>query len=614
VVCLDVVLIVMPFASIQRPAIGVSLLKSALHDLGISSKIYYFNIKFAEKIGVMLYDLIAEHDLGHTSLIGELIFSWAAFSSKNLDKRIQIHSIIEKKLSKFPVDKRKDITEQILRAEDIIPEFIHSCALEIIRCNPKLVGFTSTFHQNCASISLARIIKEKLQTPIIFGGANCEGEMGATLLKSVPSIDFICSGEGDMAFKAFVNSLIRDKTSKKINGIITRESNDLEIALTQPVLEMDTLPMPNFDDYFDTLRQASVTANQIQLVMETSRGCWWGEKSQCTFCGLNGSTMKFRSKSINRVLQELSFLYEKYNIKEISIVDNILDLEYIESVFPAIKRKGIPVNLFYETKSNLTKKQLHVMKQGGLHAIQPGIESLSDVILKIMKKGVSGLQNIQLLKWCREIGIIPYWNIIWGFPGEPAKEYDWMANIVPLLVHLHPPSGFGKIVLDRFSPYFLEPEKYGLINIRPLAEYSLVYPFRSKDLEKIAYHFEFDYAHGDPSTHIKGLNTQIDNWQELWNAETLPSLTMLVTDKIILIKDTRPCANDNNIELLANEEKFIYELCDSYHSFQSINFRLKNRFHGITENGTTEFLTHLINKKLMLGYNDKFLSLAVRVN
>ena len=135
-----------------------------------------------------------------------------------------------------------------------------------------------------------------------------------------------------------------------------------------------------------------------------------------------------------------------------------------------------------------------MMKQGGVTNIQPGIESLSDVVLKIMKKGVSALQNIQLIKWCLEIGIIPHWNILWGFPNEPKEEYKQMAELLPLLFHLYPPVGLGKIIMDRFSPYFLEPLQNGLVNVRPTLAYNFVYPIDKYNLNKLAYHFEFDYV------------------------------------------------------------------------------------------------------------------------
>ena len=80
--------------------------------------------------------------------------------------------------------------------------------------------------------------------------------------------------------------------------------------------------------------------------------------------------------------------------------------------------------------------------------MQPGIESLIDDVLKLMRKGVSALHNVQLLKWCKEIGVKPHWNVLWGFPGEPAAEYERLARVVPWLRHLPPPRGFGPIRLN----------------------------------------------------------------------------------------------------------------------------------------------------------------------
>ena len=40
-----------------------------------------------------------------------------------------------------------------------------------------------------------------------------------------------------------------------------------------------------------------------QIPLETSRGCWWGMKHHCIFCGLNGKQMAFQDKSPDRVAQ-----------------------------------------------------------------------------------------------------------------------------------------------------------------------------------------------------------------------------------------------------------------------------------------------------------------------
>lgn len=195
-------------------------------------------------------------------------------------------------------------------------------------------------------MSLAKTIKSQAaDTPIIFGGANCEGEMGTTLLRTFPWVDFVCSG-GDIAFTEFAKAFLKDKDEKCIiNGIITRKSNFFDIALTNPVMDMDSLPYPDFDDYFNDINFNHRKFNP-SLVIETSRGCWWGEKFQCTFCGLNGSTMKYRSKSVHRVLDELGYLIQKYAKTIFQVIDNILDLNILIHYFLNFPMPNLKLNCF----------------------------------------------------------------------------------------------------------------------------------------------------------------------------------------------------------------------------------------------------------------------------
>jgi ribosomal peptide maturation radical SAM protein 1 len=619
---IDISFIIMPFVSVNRPAIGVSLLKAEMIKIGVSAKVHYFNLKFAEKVGLDLYNSLADTGLD-SPLVGELIFSPFAFqtSSRNQNIRRMINEILDSKQQDYhqkyssSIDK---LIEQIISVQNLIPSFLDRCAYEILKERPKIVGFSTVFEQNCASLALARKIKEHAQPTIIFGGANCEGEMGSSLLKCAPWVDFICSGEGDIAFVDFVKFFMKYQLNHKINGIINRQSSSFDISLTNPVMNMDSLPFPDYDDFFAAINTSTVKEGlDPELVIETSRGCWWGEKFQCTFCGLNGSTMKYRSKTTTRVLEELKFLAQRYNIKKFQVVDNIMDMDYIEKLFPQIYSHRIDVNLFYETKANISKKQLLIMKQAGVNAIQPGIESLSDSILSIMKKGVTALQNIQLLKWCKEIGIIPLWNLIWGFPGEPKDEYDRMAKLVPLLLHFQPPSGFGKIVLDRFSPYFLEPLQNGIMNIRPWVAYKILYPLEEQDLWKMAYHFDFDYIDGrDPDGYTNDLERCLKYWKNLWmkddngNKRRLPpSLNMTRTGENIMISDTRP-SSIQRFHLLSNEEAKVFELCENMHHFNSIFIRIKEDYPAITEEGLRHVLLSMIDRKIMVCDNNRYLSLA----
>ena len=181
----------------------------------------------------------------------------------------------------------------------------------------------------------------------------------------------------------------------------------------------------------------------------------------CTFCGLNGATMAFRSKSAPRALDELTHLATTYPGCDIQVVDNILDLKYFKTLLPELAARKLNVSLFYETKSNLKKEQVRLLRDSGVLTIQPGIESFSSKVLKLMKKGVSGLQNIQLLKWCKEIGVEPIWYFLMGFPGESPDDYFEMASLSARVCHLPKPSGVNVVRLDRFSPNFNQAGQLG---------------------------------------------------------------------------------------------------------------------------------------------------------
>ena len=104
-------------------------------------------------------------------------------------------------------------------------------------------------------------------------------------------------------------------------------------------------------------------------------------------------------------------------------VGNILDMGYFKDVIPELARVKNKPSIFFETKSNLSPEQVGALARAGVRKIQPGIESLSTPVLKLMRKGCTMLQNIQLLKSCAGAGIEPGWNLLYGFPGEDPESY-----------------------------------------------------------------------------------------------------------------------------------------------------------------------------------------------
>ena len=115
-----------------------------------------------------------------------------------------------------------------------------------------------------------------------------------------------------------------------------------EVERSDAVQNLNQLPTPHFDEYFESLARSPLKAKvEGQLVVETSRGCWWGAKHHCTFCGLNGDTMAFRSKTPERAFAEMEYLSRRHQTRRLGCVDNILDLRYIDTLFPDLPRAAM---------------------------------------------------------------------------------------------------------------------------------------------------------------------------------------------------------------------------------------------------------------------------------
>jgi ribosomal peptide maturation radical SAM protein 1 len=614
---LDVLLINMPFGLNYIPSLGLSLLKQAVKRKGYSALIKYYALKFTKLIGEGIYFSISEGK--PTDLLGEWLFSGTLF--ENLPEDTQYISNI---LNNNPAKHVRNKFGTSLSAEDSIrlikdikskaEPFINNCLEEIISINPKIVGFSTSFQQNIASLALAKRIKKNLpETVIIFGGANCEGEMGIEIIKKFPFVDIVFSGEADEVFPELVAKIINKENYSELPGVICSENLHLRSSglINSPMVkDMDSLPFPDYDDYFEQFEEYKIIEqNDPLLLFESSRGCWWGEKSHCTFCGLNGNNMLHRSKSSERLIAEIKYIKDKYKITRFAATDNILDLSHFKDFIPALAREKLNLKIFYEVKSNLTKEQLRLLREADIIEIMPGIESLSTHVLELMKKGVKSIQNIQLLKWCKELGISTSWNILYGFPGETKEDYYEMAELIPKISHLNPLYSVGPITLHRFSPNFNYPDNFGIQDIRPVDSYNYIYPFERESIYNLAYQFTYSYqAEENFDQVIVDIKNELAKWKV--NSDTL-GLFYIDQEDALIVFDLRLEAQQPYFILYA-KERFLYILCDGIKPFQKIKAEYSRFFE--TEADETEInimLDSLISKSLMIRENNSYLSLAI---
>lgn len=428
----------------------------------------------------------------------------------------------------------------------------------------------------------------------------------------------VVRGEGERVLPELVRDLFAGETIRPQPGLCSRRGERRVVIEHEggAVVPMDEVPSPDYDEYFERLQRSPARAEilpHLTIPFESTRGCWWGAKKHCTFCGLNGSTMAFRSKSPDLVVEMLMTLARSYGRLEFDAVDNIIDMRYFCDLLPKLRDAGYDFRLFYETKANLKREHLHAMREAGVLSIQPGIESLSTPILKLMEKGVTALQNIRLLKWCAEFGIQPGWNVIYGFPGEPAEEYDRMADVMKSLTHLTPPGNLCVVHLERFSLYFDRPREYGLKITGPRPYYPLIYPADQATLSDLAYSFEYSYDDGrDPKTYIAAISESIETWRRDYDDGS--NLSYRRGPGFLLIDDRRPGLGGYDYSLKETEAK-IYLICDSGATAMAAWKALQaDGAKDIEPEDVEDFLDEMTELRLMYEEDGLYLSLAVPVN
>jgi magnesium-protoporphyrin IX monomethyl ester (oxidative) cyclase len=541
---LRISLVNMPFSSVEIPSIALTQLAAVVaRRFGprVAVEIHYLCHDVCRELGRDDYQLICE-EAAHSGL-GDWLFRRIAFPE-------QADNTADYQRRYFPAhDGRRAAFERLCaRRADLgrlLDRLIDHHGLD----RADLVGFTSMFTQNVASFALARQLKRRRGDLVIaIGGANCESPMGEEIAKQVEAIDYVFSGPALLSFPALVAGCLTGDPSRVLaeNGVFTRASENRRGTIGDELDINEEVPL-DYNSFLDSFDRAFASAGngdrQMEpvLLFETSRGCWWGERAHCTFCGLNGSTMSYRAMEPDRAVALIRSLFAYHpRVRQLSCVDNILPKSYPREVFARLDPPP-GLSIFYEVKADLKEEEIALLAAGGVDSVQPGIEALATSTLTLMRKGMTAAGNVAFLKHCLTHDVQPAWNLLVGFPGETKEIYERYRVDLPRLTHLPPPSGAHLVRFDRFSPYFTQARQYGL-DLAPLDFYAQIYPFSSESLENLAYYFVDRNVAApyffDVALWIGRLRKAVEAWRAPWLAGTPPVLGFEPAGGTI-VRDTR---------------------------------------------------------------------------
>ena len=617
-----VVLVNMPFAGYRQPSLALGILKAVLRPFDARVSVLDATLMFAEMISPAAYDTIATWPA--QDLLGDWVFSTARsrpprHTDSEYERQILAGGAPEHRIPHFgkpPVTAR--LRANLREARRRVDDLLAACLDEVTRSRPDIVGFTAMFHQLSASLALAQRVKAALPAAcVVMGGASCRGEMGDELLRSFPFLDVVVDGEGERALP----ELVGRREDRRLPtgpadlecGTVPGETHRLGSAKGSAAVELNALPYPDYDDYFGRLERSPLLGTFApRIPFETSRGCWWGEKRRCTFCGQGTREMAYRQKKATRALREIKYLTRRHPGCPVFFTDEIVPADAFGGFIPQLPSRVPDLEVVYlEMRPSLRKEQLRLLAESGIRRLEVGIESLSTPVLRLMRKGTNALQGVQFLKQAREMGLEVVWNLLWGLPGEDPSEYARMADMIPLISHLQPPNTVGSFRLDRFSPIFEDPNTFGVVDVRAYPAYRYVYDLPAESLARLAYFFTFRYREPQAvDSYTEALAGRIVDWKDHF-----PRSMLSYSDdgERLVLSDDRPTLGTEELTVLSGLHRAVYLACDEVITTTQLREVVTRAVHRkVSAHELAETLAPLVEEGLILRDGRRHLSLGLR--
>lgn len=447
-------LITAPWAPYSYPSIQLGLLKAYASSKGFDVSAEHWNLIIANELGNDSYSRLASRDLNE-ELIGESLFSRLLYPE--LLKSLKHKRILKEKLSISNIS-MNEFMEMLLKLERISASLLSS--YDWSRCSS--VGFTIQPSQLMASLYFAKEIKSRSKnTHIIFGGFRCRGSLGRWLSEKFHFIDYLVPSEGERAYVRILGDIKKSRQARKLKGVWKRSGANLVWGGAQRRIEnLDSLPFPDYDDYFSQIRRCRDLETDPKLLLEAGRGCSWG---LCRFCKEQGSrpVRVHSTRYFERMILHMTRKYET------------LKVYFCDSEFPAktlygksSRRKLSQLGYFdMYLRSTINRDTLERLMSIGLRNVLAGFESFSDYALSQLNKGTRAVDNVQLMKWCKELGLPITSNLMFNYPQMRISDIIKTVRVLESLPYSGVVINWTDFFLEHGAEYQLNPVTYDLQNM-----------------------------------------------------------------------------------------------------------------------------------------------------
>ncbi len=291
---------------------------------------------------------------------------------------------------------------------------------------PEVTGISALTMEAESMHKLAEMVKKTIpESKVIAGGPHPTAFLKRTLADS--NIDFVVKGEGELTFNELVDTIEVEGDVRKVKGIAFRDNGNLiETEPREFIKDLDSIPFPAWEDIdieaYSRFMSMSPRGHRRYMVIYTSRSCPY----RCIYCH-NIFGKGFRARSPENVLEEIDILYNKYEIDELEVIDDIfnLDVKRVERICDLIIERGYKLNIAFPNglrSDRLDKPLLEKLRRAGTRFISFAVESASPRIQRLIKKNLNLEKVKEAINYAVDLGIFSNGFFMLGFPTEREEE------------------------------------------------------------------------------------------------------------------------------------------------------------------------------------------------
>jgi anaerobic magnesium-protoporphyrin IX monomethyl ester cyclase len=329
--------------------------------------------------------------------------------------------------------KRIDLTAYgVVYENSTMEEVKNDLVAEIEQFKPDVVGVTISEEISSTGFALASAVKEIYpEIKMVFGGVFCIANPEGVIKH--PSVDIVCIAEGEVALPELLRRFECGEDITNIKGLwIKKDDKTVVKNPVAPLLDLDKLPFLDLSFIDDRHFYATIAGHVYRMTyFGTQRGC----PRRCAYCSnqifLNIYKQDVkgyieRKMSIPRVIDNLLYLKENYDMNFFQIIDDDFMLRSLEDIkdFSVLYKDEVNVPFWIQAEANnITDEKVRRLKDAGLIAAAIGIETGNEYVRKeVFNRNTTREESIRAFKIMHKYGIRTSGNVIIGVPHEGRKE------------------------------------------------------------------------------------------------------------------------------------------------------------------------------------------------